>query len=615
MTEIWDRTPRDFQNEAIPRLLMMNCPPYRPQALLLVQGTGGGKSAVVQTVGCVNCGVTVVIEPTLALSADQRSKISRARNTYGPVLAYQLDSVKKPLLVAKLQKKLNELDSESNVTIFIYTSPECLLREPWNKVFIGLIERKMLQLVCLDEIHMFVMFGLTFRKEFTLLKDSFFKHLVAQYSTDFPSHQFSDDANRTNLGFYLKVPLLLMTATFNTELLKLMENMIGIQVVPQNHLWGGRNSMARRNIQIHVDFTKQRLKHVKSVLEDTLIGNLKKKCIVYTNTASSLEPMQQDLELWLDMNPDIQGDILVINGDLKPEVKFVSAERFTEEITDPESAVNRNKFYPRVLLATAGSIGAGLDSPDVFAVVRLGFPTSIFEMAQELGRCGRGRSGMVTDHFYLLLSCEDYVYLNTRLYKPSTPVPGNISPILSLQKEKAIQQQNLIDLLKMTVLKGDCWHVQLEHLLGNPIEPPLTQVNSCVTACPKCTGEMKSYIMPVLRSGLSLFLADTFINHPSGSLTPQDLITKLNVYPDVGKVIYNRPRSIKAPAVKFVNVTVLQLIASGLIRLEITPDEQCYCRLVVNDLSPAYLNDERWTGFYLEEELGVSLGLVSVMLG
>ena len=237
----------------------------------------------------------------------------------------------------------------------------------------------------------------------------------------------------------------------------------------------------------------------------------------------------------------------------------------------------------------------------------MGFPTSIFEMAQEYGRCGRGRSGTVTDHFYLLLSCQDFIYLNTRLYKPSTFVPSTISPILSLQKEKEIQQQNLIDLLKVIVLKGDCWHVQIEHLLGNPIEPPLSQVNSCGTACPKCTGEMESYIMPVLRSGISLFLANTFINHPSGSLTPQDLITKITVYPDVGKVIYNRPRSVKSPAVKFVNVTVLQLIASGLVRLEITSDEKCYCRLVINDLSPAYLDDETWTGFYLDEELDESL--------
>ena len=104
----------------------------------------------------------------------------------------------------------------------------------------------------------------------------------------------------------------------------------------------------------------------------------------------------------------------------------------------------------------------GLDSPDVFAVARMGFPTSIFEMAQELERCGRGRSGTVTDDFYLLLSCQDFIYLNTRLYKPSTFVPSTISPILSLQKEKEIQQQNLIDLLKVIVLKGICFNFVAE---------------------------------------------------------------------------------------------------------------------------------------------------------
>ena len=104
-TEIWDRAPRDFQREAIPRLLMMRCNPYQPEAMLLVQGTGGGKSAVAQTVGCVDCGVTILIEETLALAADQRSKVGKARNIYGPVLAYQLDSVKKPHLQHILKNK------------------------------------------------------------------------------------------------------------------------------------------------------------------------------------------------------------------------------------------------------------------------------------------------------------------------------------------------------------------------------------------------------------------------------------------------------------------------------------------------------------------------------
>ena len=66
MQLVWDRTPVEFQREAIPRLLLMRCAPNTPHALLLVQGTGGGKSAVAQTVDCVDCGFTLVIVETLA---------------------------------------------------------------------------------------------------------------------------------------------------------------------------------------------------------------------------------------------------------------------------------------------------------------------------------------------------------------------------------------------------------------------------------------------------------------------------------------------------------------------------------------------------------------------
>ena len=214
MQLVWNRAPIDFQREAIPRLLMMRCAPYNPQALLLVQGTGGGKSAVAQTVGCVDCGVTLIIVETLALAADQRSKVTSANGLYGPILAYQLDSIKKKDLVEKLKKKLLSLKKEDNTTVFLYTSPECLMREPWRSVMVTLIDRRVLKLVCIDEIHLFVMFGITFRKEFTLLKKSFFRHLVCNRD---PRYTYS-----TGLCHDLKVPLLLMTATFNNKLLSLL---------------------------------------------------------------------------------------------------------------------------------------------------------------------------------------------------------------------------------------------------------------------------------------------------------------------------------------------------------------------------------------------------------
>ena len=47
------------------------------QPILLVQSTGGGKSAVPQTCGSAVPGVTIVIENTLALCADQVSKFDK----------------------------------------------------------------------------------------------------------------------------------------------------------------------------------------------------------------------------------------------------------------------------------------------------------------------------------------------------------------------------------------------------------------------------------------------------------------------------------------------------------------------------------------------------------
>ena len=104
--------------------------------------------------------VTVIIIETLALAADQRSKVTSANGIYGPILAYQLDSIKKKDLVDKLKKKLLSLTKDGNITVFLYTSPECLMREPWRSIMVTLIDRRVMKLVCIDEIHLFVMFGI-----------------------------------------------------------------------------------------------------------------------------------------------------------------------------------------------------------------------------------------------------------------------------------------------------------------------------------------------------------------------------------------------------------------------------------------------------------------------
>ena len=57
-----------------------------PQGLLLIQPTGSGKSSVPQTASIISNGVTIIIEPTLALSSDQASKFQSASNGHSSLV-------------------------------------------------------------------------------------------------------------------------------------------------------------------------------------------------------------------------------------------------------------------------------------------------------------------------------------------------------------------------------------------------------------------------------------------------------------------------------------------------------------------------------------------------
>lgn len=48
------------------------------------------------------------------------------------------------------------------------------MRQPWKLMMVNLTNNGVLKLVYVYEIHLFVIFGFTFRKELVNLKDSFF---------------------------------------------------------------------------------------------------------------------------------------------------------------------------------------------------------------------------------------------------------------------------------------------------------------------------------------------------------------------------------------------------------------------------------------------------------
>ena len=128
MTVMWNRSPNEFQKLAISRLLMMGCKAYGSTAMLLVQSTGGGKSMVPMTIGTVTHGVILIIKNTQVLLADQVGKYANVNKAFGPVEAFQLDTIKSKSEADKLCLFLTSLNADSNSRIYLYSSLECILK-------------------------------------------------------------------------------------------------------------------------------------------------------------------------------------------------------------------------------------------------------------------------------------------------------------------------------------------------------------------------------------------------------------------------------------------------------------------------------------------------------
>ena len=158
-----------------------------------------------------------------------------------------------------------------------------------------------------------------------------------------------------------------MTATMSMPLLSLFQKVSGITVDPLNYVWENPSSLSRRHISINMQITPSKIQHLtQQNIRDILRDNLKKKIILYTNTAKKAEQIKDNIDAFLDAEPSIKGDTLHIYGEMYSNVKFVSSVKFTSFTADPEDMIKKNELFPRILIATVTCIGSGLDCNCVY---------------------------------------------------------------------------------------------------------------------------------------------------------------------------------------------------------------------------------------------------------
>ena len=596
MDRVWDKQPYEFQNDSIDAILRMNLPcqhadRLQPGALTAVQQTSRGKSAITRCARSILRGVVVTIVPLLSIGADQVSKIdaqvseiNELGQRTGSIVAFHLDEIKKVKTKKSVANALLQLKEDTSTTVFLFVSPQAVLSREWQPVMERLTERKLVRLFCLDEVHLYVSFGLTFRHDFVKLKEVLFKWI--RY------HSLKDGSNSV-----LKVPVLLMTATWDLELARIFELMTGVHPKQELFIWASAKDMKRRQLSIKMQAAQKKGLKIKAHCRELLDGTPDWKGIIYSNSRRAAWNIAASINEWLDRE-DLAGDTVEIDGELFPEQKFF----YTRLFTDVQAGTGGDPYRPRLLIATAGSAGAGLDCPEVHLVVRDGLPVSVLDLLQELGIAGR-RDGASpdTDKFVIMVSLNDYLYLLRRIYDEKEEDTGTIGKkenkkLLPDREVRQLQVNRLNKLVSILCLKRECLHLELERLNSNPLLQEFDNDTPCENACPQCTGDFNRIFPQVRKAGVIKFLVDKVVRNSQGDRTAMELVDLLINYKDVGQMVYTRPRSIKSHDSTTVGLTVLQWIAAGIIDAYVKKNaegkNEVYVRAGCNDDATFHFNDD-----------------------
>lgn len=339
---------KEKQYEAINELLLGN-------DVIALFNTGYGKTLCYHIPPIITKKIMIIISPLISLMDDQKEK---------------LDNMNIPcsVLHSNNSNKNQEIKQIMNGEIrIVYMSPEYLINGYGLELCSELIEIDKLGYFAIDEAHCISMYGCDFRPEYGRLKK--FREL-------FPD-----------------IPIIALTATAT----EIVCNDI-IKLLNMNNPVTVKTSFDRPNLYLKIEdcireVTKKTRNGIKTEnkqipKEELVIPYIEKyindKIIIYTNTRKDTESLSDKL-IKLNYNCD------AYHAGLSKQTREDIQQRFSEGET-------------KIIISTT-AFGMGIDQI-VRCVIVIGYPSSIEEFYQQIGRGGRDG-----------LKCETILYYNTCGYK------------------------------------------------------------------------------------------------------------------------------------------------------------------------------------------------------
>ena len=156
-------------------------------------------------------------------------------------------------------------------------------------------EKKKLNLLVIDEAHLFVQFGLYFRDEFLALKDSLFKTIICN-----------------EIGTL--VPILFMTATATKRTIDHLTLMTDLSFTSQNCFWPSAEGMLAKKELVRFQYTSRSFRVFKTCVKRLYDSDdISTKWILFSNTRILIEKLYQSIRAYFDAS-SYGGDIITITG-------------------------------------------------------------------------------------------------------------------------------------------------------------------------------------------------------------------------------------------------------------------------------------------------------------
>ena len=176
--DVWSMYPSKMQINAIAAIVAIDISYGK---VLLLAKTGSDKSHVMRTVGIMLDGVCLILMPLLALRTNQVAKLRSVCQEFGTVkFFHDVDEyLEVPAELDKIVCRINSLQADDDSTVFIFCSPQALQNRPKvQQALLRAHSKLVLKSVFVDEVHLYVDHGTSFREDIASLTQSSFFLIV-----------------------------------------------------------------------------------------------------------------------------------------------------------------------------------------------------------------------------------------------------------------------------------------------------------------------------------------------------------------------------------------------------------------------------------------------------